>query len=129
MDSHAFTVRLRGEHVRLTRIQFGILRALVWGEGRAIQADELCQQVWGPSSSPRTCVSRVRKHISRLRKRIGDNKRRIIVTVRGVGYRYNLPKWQRLLLVEEQLPGRGGMGASSFGVMPLRRLWLFHLIV
>ena len=79
-------VRVRGELVDLTGLEFDILVALVRRAGRVIPRDALLSEA-GRSDvvvGERT----VDVHISHLRQKLGDDPKepRLIKTVRGVGY-------------------------------------------
>jgi DNA-binding response OmpR family regulator len=66
----------------LSEREVGILRHLAANRTRAVDRDELLQQVWG--LNPRGIETRtVDMHIARLREKIGED---VIVTVRGKGY-------------------------------------------
>lgn len=67
---------------QLSEREVGILRHLAANRSRAVDRDELLQQVWG--LNPRGLETRtVDMHIARLREKIGEH---VIVTVRGKGY-------------------------------------------
>jgi DNA-binding response OmpR family regulator len=66
----------------LSEREVGIQRHLAANRTRAVDRDELLQQVWG--LNPRGIETRtVDMHIARLREKIGED---VIVTVRGKGY-------------------------------------------
>lgn len=73
--------------VILTTHEFDLLKYLVTNRGRVIHRDELLDEVWGKNVvvSPRT----VDTHMANLRKKIEDkpNKPKLIISVRGVGYK------------------------------------------
>lgn len=77
----------KGEKVLLTTHQIDILKFMVDNRGRVITRDELLDNVWGKDVivSPRT----IDAHFANLRKLIEDNpnKPKLIVSVRGVGYK------------------------------------------
>ncbi|NTU72387.1 MAG: response regulator transcription factor [Coriobacteriia bacterium] len=81
-------VMLRGESVRLTRIEFDILALLARNAGRVVTSSMLLEEVWGPEYVRDTQTLRV--HISHLRKKIetpGDVPR-FVLTEPGVGFRF-----------------------------------------
>ncbi len=81
-------VTLRGEPVRLTRIEFDILALLALHAGRVVTSRALLETVWGPEYIRDTQTLRV--HISNLRHKIetpGDVPR-YIITEPGVGFRF-----------------------------------------
>jgi DNA-binding response OmpR family regulator len=66
-----------------------VLRYLAESDGRVVSRDELLQRVWGLDPKGVAATRTVDMHIARLRDKLGDDADapRIIVTVRGVGYR------------------------------------------
>jgi len=82
------TVEVRGESVRLTRIEFDILALLARNAGRVVTSRALLESVWGPEYVGDTQTLRV--HVSHLRQKIevpGDVPR-YIITEPGVGFRF-----------------------------------------
>ena len=79
-------VRVGGEVVMLTGIEFDLLLALARRPGRVVPRDALLEQAGrgDVAVGDRT----VDVHVSHLRKKLGDDPRapRVIKTVRGVGY-------------------------------------------
>jgi DNA-binding response OmpR family regulator len=72
--------------VRLTPIEFGLLRALVLARGRVLTHRALLEQVWGPAFVRDAQV--LRSHMVNLRRKIElADGRRHIGTQHGVGYR------------------------------------------
>jgi two-component system alkaline phosphatase synthesis response regulator PhoP len=76
------------EEVDLTPIEFDLLHALARHHGRVLSREQLIEQVWGPDYYGDERVVDV--HIGRLRKKIEDDPTQpgIIVTVHGIGYRF-----------------------------------------
>ena len=77
-------VYLSGEEVELTPKEFELLHFLVAQKGRVYSKDDLVSHLWGSDFDGFT--NTVEVHISALRQKLGDEKRRMIRTVRGVGY-------------------------------------------
>ena len=73
-----------GEEVELTPKEFELLHFLVIQKGRVYSKDDLVSHLWGSDFDGFT--NTVEVHISALRQKLGDEKRRMIRTVRGVGY-------------------------------------------
>jgi len=82
------SVRVRGEPVELTYVEFEILAALARTPGRVLDRQTLLERVWGDSSyrDPRT----IDVHIRHLRTKIEaePSNPEHVFTVRGVGYRF-----------------------------------------
>ena len=76
-----------GESIRLTPMEFGLLLQMTRHPSQVFSREELLREVWGYQHSKDTRLVNV--HVQRLRSKIEidpDNPR-LIVTVRGVGYR------------------------------------------
>ena len=88
IDFEKRTVEVRGEPVRLTYVEFEILAALARSPGRVLSRTMLLERVWGDSSyrDPRT----IDVHIRHLREKLESEPKtpELILTVRGVGYRF-----------------------------------------
>ena len=82
------TVRLGGEPVPTTFVEFEILRALACHPGRVFTRDMLLARIWGDSAyrDPRT----IDVHIRHLREKLESDSKdpEYLFTVRGVGYRF-----------------------------------------
>jgi DNA-binding response OmpR family regulator len=79
-------VRLRGQPVALTRMEFALLKLLLESPGRVFTREELLNRVWGYESTPTTRT--VDTHVLQLRAKLGSD---LIESVRGVGYRVRVP--------------------------------------
>ena len=88
IDFEKRTVTCDGELVRLTYVEFEILAALARHPGRVYNRMVLLERVWGDASyrDPRT----VDVHIRHLREKLETDPKtpEMILTVRGVGYRF-----------------------------------------
>jgi DNA-binding response OmpR family regulator len=82
------SVRVRGEIVQTTFVEFEILAALAQAPGRVFTRDLLLTRIWGDSAyrDPRT----IDVHIRHLREKLEQDAKapEYIFTVRGVGYRF-----------------------------------------
>jgi two-component system response regulator RegX3 len=88
VDVSRHEVTVRGELVALPLKEFELLELLMLNAGRVLTRDVLIDRIWGPNYFGDTKTLDV--HIKRLRAKVEDdpsNPTRI-VTVRGVGYRY-----------------------------------------
>ena len=84
-----FEVAVKGKPVRLTLKEFELLRFLVQNPNRVLSRDQILDRVWGSETfvDSRT----VDVHIRRLRKAVEENdtKPKWVLTVRGVGYKFD----------------------------------------
>lgn len=81
----ARTVTINGERVQLSPKEYELLAYLAKNAGIALTREQLLQNVWGYDffGDDRTLDT----HIKLLRKNLGDYAK-YIVTLRGVGYRF-----------------------------------------
>lgn len=80
-------VRKSGKEVKLTPIEYSLLRLLVTHAGKVLTHRQLLTQVWGPNAVDQTHYLRV--HLAHLREKIEADPARpgLIITEPGVGYR------------------------------------------
>ena len=87
LDPGTREVRLDGEPLSLTSVEFSLLEALLRSAGTVASRDDLAEAALGRRL---TAYDRsVDVHVSSLRRKLGDGAR--IQTVRGAGYLYRLP--------------------------------------
>jgi DNA-binding response OmpR family regulator len=88
IDEARREVRLRGEEVDLTALEFDLLAALASRPGLVFRRGQLLERVWGETYFGSDHVVDV--HVANLRKKIEDDPAnpRFVRTVRGVGYRF-----------------------------------------
>jgi DNA-binding response OmpR family regulator len=82
-------LRRSGRVLDLTPIEFKLLAAFVRGRGRVLSRRQIIDQAWSPGTY---CTDRVvDTHIANLRKKIETDpaQPRFIVSVRGLGYRFD----------------------------------------
>ncbi len=88
VDKNTYKIFYRGEDLKLTLKEYNLLKILIGSSGMTVTREELFQKVWGEDfiGESRT----LDMHIATLREKIksvggtGD----CIVTVRGIGYRF-----------------------------------------
>ena len=87
IDPAAREVRVGGEPVELTKLEFDLLDVLSAEPRVAFSRAQLLERVWGPRWFGDDHVVDV--HLANLRRKLGDDAsaQRYIRTVRGVGYR------------------------------------------
>jgi two-component system, OmpR family, response regulator len=88
IDFEKRSVTVRGELAQLTYVEFEILAALARAPGRVFSRTMLLERVWGDAAyrDPRT----IDVHIRHLREKLEAEPKtpELILTVRGVGYRF-----------------------------------------
>jgi phosphate regulon transcriptional regulator PhoB len=89
IDFATYEVFARGKPIKLTLQEFELLKYLVQNPNRVLSRDQLLDHVWGDDTfvTPRT----VDVHIRRLRKAVekDDSNPQWILTLRGVGYKFD----------------------------------------
>jgi two-component system alkaline phosphatase synthesis response regulator PhoP len=72
------------QSIELTAIEFDLLKTLAEHQGLVLSREQLLEKVWGYNYFGDARVVDV--HIGHLRQKLGDES--LIITVRGVGYRF-----------------------------------------
>jgi two-component system, OmpR family, response regulator RegX3 len=88
LDTGRHEVFVHGESIAFPLKEFELLEILLTNAGRVLTRDVLIDRIWGPNYFGDTKTLDV--HVKRLRSKIEIDPAspRCIVTVRGVGYRY-----------------------------------------
>jgi DNA-binding response OmpR family regulator len=91
IDFASRAVTVRGRAVELTPLEFRLLSVLTDNAGRVLDRKRLLEMVWGATSGD--APERVKLYVAYLRHKIEEDPAnpRLILTTRGVGYRYQLP--------------------------------------
>ncbi|MGW0039641.1 response regulator transcription factor [Gordonia sp. NPDC003376] len=90
LDARGRRVLVDGQDLVLANREFDLLRFLMERAGEVVGRDEILTEVWG--SADLRSSKTLDMHISWLRRKIGDDRHdrpRHIVTVRGVGFRFD----------------------------------------
>ena len=89
IDPGRHEVLVRGQTVDMRLKEFDLLMALVSNAGRVLTRDQLIDKVWGHDYVGETKTLDV--HIKRLREKveIDPSNPVLIVTIRGLGYKFN----------------------------------------
>lgn len=85
MDLDARQVAVDDQLIDLTTSEFDLLRVLAENRGRVLTREQLLERVWGGSYFGEMRVVDV--HLGHVRQKLGNPD--FIVTVRGVGYRFD----------------------------------------
>lgn len=92
IDPDVYEVVIRGESVKLPLKEFELLHILMTNAGRVLPRETLIDRVWGTDYVGDTKTLDV--HIKRLRSKIEEDSAQPtrIVTIRGLGYKYDKPR-------------------------------------
>ncbi len=88
VDFKSHEVAKAGKKIHLTALEFDLLRFFIDHKGEVVTRDAMLDEAWGDAIvSPRT----IDPHIVHLRQKLEDNPANPehIVSVRGVGYKFN----------------------------------------
>jgi len=87
IDTESKTVKLDGEKVRLTPIEYKILELLAKNKGRVLSADEIYRKVWEEESV--VGDNTIAVHVRHIREKIEINPKepRYLKVVWGIGYK------------------------------------------
>ena len=92
IDASSMTVQVQGRPILTTVREFRLLEYLATHLGRVLTRDQLLDAVWKetPFVTPRS----IDVYVRRLREKIESDPRhpRYLKTLRGIGYRFELPK-------------------------------------
>lgn len=88
IDLLAMEVRRLDQLVRVTAMEFKILKFFIANPNRVISRDELLNQVWGYDNYP--CTRTVDNHVLRLRQKLELSVAKPVhfQTVHGIGYKF-----------------------------------------
>ena len=87
IDEAKHQVRVAGHAIDLTVKEFNLLWALIQANGRVLNREQILEMVWGYANAVEIESRTVDVHVRRLREKLKNESRRI-VTVKGVGYRF-----------------------------------------
>src|SRR5262245_7572873 len=87
VDLASRVVRKRGQEIKLTPIEYSLLRLFVMHAGKVLTHRQVLTGVWGPKAGNQTHYLRV--HIAHLREKIEDDaaQPKLIITEPAIGYR------------------------------------------
>ena len=92
LDPERHEVEIRGEQVTLPLKEFELLELLLANAGRVLPRETLIDRVWGTDYVGDTKTLDV--HVKRLRAKVEHDPATPtrIVTIRGLGYKYDMPR-------------------------------------
>jgi two-component system KDP operon response regulator KdpE len=82
-------VQLDGQDVQLTPTEYDLLKVFIAHRGKILTRQMLLKEIWGPETHARTHSLHV--YVAQLRRKIEQTPEdpRFILTIPGVGYRFN----------------------------------------
>ncbi|MBO5282331.1 MAG: response regulator transcription factor [Lachnospiraceae bacterium] len=86
LDTETGRVRVAGEEVTLTRLEYKILSSMMSRPGKLFTREEILAEVWDISGNF-VNDNTLSVTMTRIREKLGDVDGRVIKTVRGMGYR------------------------------------------
>lgn len=86
LDVESGKVRVGGEEVALTKLEYKILSSMMAYPGKLFTRDEILSDIWDISGNF-VNDNTLSVTIKRLREKLGDTEGKTIKTVRGMGYR------------------------------------------
>ena len=91
IDFVARVVTIGNTEIRLTPIEYALLRVLALNAGKVVTHRQLLREVWGPNAEQQSHYLRV--HLTHVRHKLADAglNVRSLRTEPGVGYRLCLP--------------------------------------
>lgn len=89
VDVQARTVDLKGRRISLTRKEFDLLTTFLRKPGRVMSVPYLLETVWGYDPADYNDPHTVGVHISSLRKKLGSPFGKKLISVPGLGYRFD----------------------------------------
>jgi len=87
IDLSSRRVALKGNDVRLTPLEYELLKYLALQAGKVVTHTQVLRAVWGPNSQEETHYLRI--YVAHLRRKIEEDpsRPRFLITEPGVGYR------------------------------------------
>jgi two-component system KDP operon response regulator KdpE len=90
VDLATRSVKVRGQPLKLARVEYALLRYLVQHAGRVLTHGQLLHEIWNLDDVEKT--GRLRVYVTYLREKIETDPTRpqLLVTIPGVGYRLEI---------------------------------------
>ncbi|WP_067922465.1 MULTISPECIES: response regulator transcription factor [Alicyclobacillus] len=89
IDDARKEIRYQGRALALSTTEYDVLRYLVLNHGIVLSKAKILDEVWGYDFQGQDNIVEV--YVKSLRDKLGDSDHRLIRTVRGLGYRVDLP--------------------------------------
>jgi Transcriptional regulatory protein, C terminal len=89
LDTAGRRAMVGGRDAGLVYLEFELLQFLMANAGRALTRAEIFRSVWG--AEPGEATRTVDIHVHRIRRKLGPEHGRHLVTLRRIGYRYEVP--------------------------------------
>lgn len=98
IDTDARRVYIENNEISITKLEFEILKIMAGNPKRVFTREEILSYIWD-SAGNFVNDNTLTVTIKRLREKLGDKDGKLIVTVRGVGYKIGV--WDSCLQVKE----------------------------
>jgi two-component system, OmpR family, alkaline phosphatase synthesis response regulator PhoP len=85
IDRTSYTIKVNSREINLPKKEFELLYFLAKNPNKVFSREELLQNIWG--SDVYVLARTVDVHVRKVREKIGEE---YIITVKGVGYKFNL---------------------------------------
>src|SRR6266704_2659578 len=120
LDPEQRQVQIKGELIGLTGLEYAVLHVLMRHPGRVFSRSQLLAQVQGFQHNP-PLDRTVDIHISNLRRKLSSvlGSEVPIETVRGVGYRLNMPVSEVLVEAISMTDEQGQLALAAFEHTPI----------
>jgi hypothetical protein len=89
LDERTFSVRVLGKDIKLSPLEYQLLRLFMTNVRKVFTREEIAAEVWGQLELGDTRTVDV--HVSRLRTKLGPDVRGYIRTVKNIGYGMFIP--------------------------------------
>lgn len=115
-DDLRMELRVGGKEVRLEPKPLEMLHVLVLRAGEVISKSELLDAVWSDESVVEGVLT---TNVNKLRDAIGDTEKKVILTVRGIGYKFTgSVQWEKATSLIGEVPD-----TSQGSMVPGREQW------
>lgn len=88
LDVNARTVSLKGRRVPLTRKEFDLLTTFLRKKDKVLSVPYLLETIWGYNPADYNDPATIQVHLSSLRHKLGPKLGKKIISVPGLGYRF-----------------------------------------
>lgn len=88
LDPETYELSKIDKKVKLRKKEFELLQFFISNKNKIINRNTILENVWGPSCNPFT--NTVDVHIASLRKKVNTGEHKLLRTIHGVGYKFEI---------------------------------------